>query len=273
VHGPTTEIYAHGRVETRDAMREKAERGDVAGGQNYGYDNRRLGAHVERVVVPGHADVVQRIFRSVAAGHGFCRIAKGLNAFAIPSPTGRGWAISRVRERVMRELYRGRQVYGKTRWERRRGTKRKVDMPESEWIVREFSAQRIVDESLWEEAHRHPGQDPAGARCHPMSPRANAGRRARDTVSPARRTDVGSRSSPGTPRRVAQAAPADPPGGAPTAPHRLRLMPKITEGGRWCEFSRKASYETLLEGSEYGAPGRKPSLLSGLQTVGESGIG
>ena len=154
MHGPTTEIYAHGRVETRDAMREKAERGDVAGGQNYGYDNRRLGAHVERVVVPGHADVVQRIFRSVAAGHGFCRIAKGLNAFAIPSPTGRGWAISRVRERVMRELYRGRQVYGKTRWERRRGTKRKVDMPESEWIVREFSAQRIVDESLWEEAHR-----------------------------------------------------------------------------------------------------------------------
>ncbi len=139
---------------TRDAMRRKAERGHVAGGTVYGYTNQRVADHVERVPVPAQAEVIRRIFRDVAKGDGFCRIAKGLNAEGIPSPTRRGWAISGVRELVMRELYRGRQVYGRTRWERRKGTKRKVQVPASEWLTAEVPALRIVDEALWEAAHR-----------------------------------------------------------------------------------------------------------------------
>lgn len=139
---------------TRDAMRRKAERGHVAGGLVYGYTNERVADHVERVVHPTQADVIRGIFRAIASGDGFCRIAKGLNAKGIPSPTGRGWAISGVREIVFRELYRGRQVYGKTRWERRKGTKKKIQTPESEWLIAEVPSLRIVDEPLWAAAHR-----------------------------------------------------------------------------------------------------------------------
>ena len=139
---------------TRDAMRRKAERGHVAGGAVYGYENRRVADHVERTINPIQADVIRRIFRDVATGDGFCRIAKRLNGEGIPSPTRAGWAISGVREMVMRDLYQGLQVYGKTRWERRRGTKHKIRMPESEWITVEVPSLRIVDEALWRAAHR-----------------------------------------------------------------------------------------------------------------------
>ena len=56
------------------------------------------------MINPPQADLVQRGFREIAAGDGFCRIAKRLNAEGIPSPTRRGWAISGVRKIVMREL-------------------------------------------------------------------------------------------------------------------------------------------------------------------------
>jgi site-specific DNA recombinase len=139
---------------TRDAMRRKAERGHVAGGRVYGYDNQRVGDHIERMINPGQADVVRRIFREIAEGRGFTRVAKGFTAEGIPSPyPGRGWAATGVREMVFRDLYRGQQVYGKTRWERRAGTKRKIQVPEAEWSIVETPTLRIVDEALWRAAH------------------------------------------------------------------------------------------------------------------------
>ena len=143
------------RQRTRDAMRRKAERGHVAGGVVFGYDNARIGDHVERVVNPEQAEVIRRIFREIAAGAGFTRIAKRLNAEGIPSPRPKkhGWATSGVREIVLRETYRGRLTYGKTRWEDRHGTKRKIDVPASEWLTLEAPALRIVDEALWGQAH------------------------------------------------------------------------------------------------------------------------
>src|SRR5262249_5578579 len=82
------------------------------------------------------------------------RIARRLNAEGVPSPRSRrhGWATSGIREIAMRDLYRGRLVYGRTRWEDREGTKRKVDTPPSEWITVEAPELRIVDETLWTQA-------------------------------------------------------------------------------------------------------------------------
>jgi len=45
-------------------------------------------------------------------------------------------------------------VYGKTRWERRGGTKRKIQVPEAEWSIVETPALQIVDATLWQAAHR-----------------------------------------------------------------------------------------------------------------------
>jgi hypothetical protein len=61
--------------------------------------------------------VIRRIFREIAEGRGYAKVAQGLNANRVPCPTGKRWPMTCVRELVFRELYRGRLVYGKTRWE------------------------------------------------------------------------------------------------------------------------------------------------------------
>jgi DNA invertase Pin-like site-specific DNA recombinase len=73
-----SEMEREGAVQrTRDAMRRKAERGHVAGGQVYGYRNERAGDHVERVPLPAEADVILRILRAIAAGNGSARSPSG----------------------------------------------------------------------------------------------------------------------------------------------------------------------------------------------------
>ncbi len=152
------------RQRTRDALHRKASRGHVAGGITYGYRNREItrpGAdgrpvrdHVVREIHPEQADVIRRIFTMAADGLGFSRIAKRLNAEAVPCPRGpRGWATSGVREMLLRDLYRGRVVWGKTRWADKGGTKVKVDVPANEWLVREAPELRIVPEAMWRAAH------------------------------------------------------------------------------------------------------------------------
>ena len=152
------------RQRTRDAMQRKASRGHVAGGIVYGYRNREITRpgtdgrpirdHVVREIHPEQAAVIRRIFTLAAEGCGFSKIAKRLNAEAVPCPRGRrGWATSGVREMLFRDLCRGRVVYGKTRWVDKGGTKVKVDAPESDWLVREDAALRIIPEDLWRAAH------------------------------------------------------------------------------------------------------------------------
>lgn len=157
-----------GRARTRDALARKAERGHVPGGKVYGYVNRVIGStgasgpavrdHVEREIDPVQAEIVRRIFHEVAAARGFSRIAKLLNAERIPAPRpNRGWAKTGVRELVFRDLYRGRVIWGKTRWVYRGGRKVKEDRPESEWIVREMPDLRIITDAEWDAAHARIG--------------------------------------------------------------------------------------------------------------------
>src|SRR5215470_1665327 len=148
------------RTRTREALRRKAGRGHVAGGTVYGYRNREvLGSggkrdHVERDIVPEEAALIRRIFEEIAQGWGFCRIAKRLNAEGVPCIAhGRGWATSAIREIALRDLYRGRLVWGKTRWVDRGGTKVKEDRPEFEWLVLDQPSLRIIPEELWQRAH------------------------------------------------------------------------------------------------------------------------
>jgi site-specific DNA recombinase len=86
---------------TYDAMRRKAERGHVAGGIVYGYDNVRVGDHIERQVDPAEAQVIRRIFQLAADGYGLVRTAKILTAEGITPPResrrAQGWAASAIR--------------------------------------------------------------------------------------------------------------------------------------------------------------------------------
>jgi len=58
-----------------------------------------------------------------------------------------------VREMVFRDLYRGRIVYGRTRWVDRGGTKVKRPCPPSEWVTIEAPDLRLVSEELYQAAH------------------------------------------------------------------------------------------------------------------------
>jgi site-specific DNA recombinase len=114
------------RQRTYDAMARKARAGHVTGGRVFGYDNVEIvdaaGArsHVERRINEPEAAVVRRIFELCAAGTGYTRITKLLNAERSPSPRpqhGRpaGWTPSTVNEMLHRSLYRGEVTWNKTR--------------------------------------------------------------------------------------------------------------------------------------------------------------
>jgi DNA invertase Pin-like site-specific DNA recombinase len=105
-----------GRQRTKDAMVRKARQGHVAGGTVYGYRNVRHADHVTREIEPTEAGIIRRLFAACAAGKGFVRIAKMLNAEGVPGPRGRSWAPTAIREMLYRDLYAGRIVYGRTRW-------------------------------------------------------------------------------------------------------------------------------------------------------------
>jgi DNA invertase Pin-like site-specific DNA recombinase len=138
---------------TRETMRRKAERGEVAGGKVYGYVNVGVQGRRDREIVPEQAAVIRRIFQDVADGRGFAKIAQGLNAEGIPCPRGTCWAMTGVREMVFRHLYRGRVVYGKTKRLDPGQAKSRERLPQSEWITREAPHLRIVDDALWQAAH------------------------------------------------------------------------------------------------------------------------
>src|SRR5688572_13644028 len=101
-------------------MVRKARAGHVTGGKVFGYDNVRVDGHVERRINETQADVIRRIFTMCAAGTGYSRIAKQLNAErnAAPRPQQNrpaGWSPSTIYEVLHRPLYRGEVVWNKTR--------------------------------------------------------------------------------------------------------------------------------------------------------------
>jgi len=137
------------RTRTRETMRRKAQEGHVAGGTVFGYRNVRDNSHVSRVVNEQEAAAVRRIFELCANGLGYLKIRQVLNAEGAPAPTPRrdrprGWTASSIREVLHRNLYRGRVVYGKTRWQDREGTKIMMELPAAEAAVRELFAEHVL---------------------------------------------------------------------------------------------------------------------------------
>ena len=146
------------QLKTGAALRKKAKQGHVACGKVYGYRNVKQGVvgdrhtHVLREIDLAEAQVVRRIFEMTASGLGLLKIATTLRAEGVRSPRGGGWGTTSLAAVLNRELYRGRVIYGKTA-KPQRGTKKKVKVPESGWVVREQPELRIVPEGLWLAAH------------------------------------------------------------------------------------------------------------------------
>jgi site-specific DNA recombinase len=153
------------QTRTREAMRRKAERGEVAGGRVLGYTNvRQPGGPVLRVVNAAEAAIVRRIFDLCAQGRGLLKTARTLNAEGVENPSGQdrsraskrvgSWSTSGLRAILHRELYRGRIVYGATQNDYRGGKRIKVPPLAGEApIVLEQPELRIVSQELWQAAH------------------------------------------------------------------------------------------------------------------------
>ena len=152
------------RQRTYDAMLRKARAGHVTGGRVFGYDNVEVltgdgkRSHVLRQINPTEAAIVRRIFEMSAAGTGYTRIAKELNAEGAPAPRAQrgrpsSWGPSSVHEVLRRPLYRGEIVWNRTRKRDRWGQHRQSMREGAEWLHVDAPSLRIVPEAVWLKVH------------------------------------------------------------------------------------------------------------------------
>src|SRR2546425_11870959 len=136
------------KVNTREALVEKARRGYFTGQATFGYDTVRVGDHSERVINPEQAAVVRRIFQWYADGRGTKQIALALNAESVPGPRGGKWSKESVSTMVGNSLYIGLLIYGRSRGVEAGGStkKREATAPEG---TTPMPALRIIDEGPW----------------------------------------------------------------------------------------------------------------------------
>jgi site-specific DNA recombinase len=165
-----------------DDLREKTHRGlegqalrkYSAGGKAYGFkgvpvfDPARADAHgiqaifgYKREIHPEQAEIVREIFQRTIDGDGLKGIASDLNARGIPAPGATWnrkkrrkdgkWLASAVRAILENELYTGRYVWNKSKWERdpESHQRKRVERPESEWVVNEMPELAIVSKESW----------------------------------------------------------------------------------------------------------------------------
>jgi hypothetical protein len=150
VKGLIDEAFLDGlREKTRRGMLGQVRRGFSAGGHPYGYRSETTPDGHRRIVQPGEAEVVRRIFTMYAEGSSPRSIAKRLNDEGVPPPRwragrpSRGWTPATIHgQRRMalgilnNPVYAGRLVWGRTRKVRHPDTGRRVwrPRPVDDWV-------------------------------------------------------------------------------------------------------------------------------------------
>ena len=147
-----------------DDLREKTHRGLTgralaklsAGGRPYGYRSISRAEGVQWEPDPDTAPVVVGIFERYVNGKSPRAIAAELNARGIPSPRGGTWAYTAINPTdkggiLANEVYLGRVVWNRTRWVKDpdTGIRKRLERPQSDWIVYEDDSLRIVPQTLW----------------------------------------------------------------------------------------------------------------------------
>ena len=149
---------------TRRGLRGRVEAGKSGGGNSYGYDVVRSLAQDgepvrgDRTINEQQAAIVRRIFGEYAAGNSPRAIAKTLNDKDVAGPSGKGWGPSTIHGNRQRgtgilnnELYVGKLVWNRLRYIKDPETGKRVSRlnAESEFIVQDVPALRIVEDDLW----------------------------------------------------------------------------------------------------------------------------
>lgn len=142
---------------TREHLETKARKGFVTGGKCYGYDNERVGDHVEHRINEAEAAIVREVFEAKASGDGYKIIAKRLNQRGITPPVagkrGSGsWAPTMIFRMLRNERYTGAVLWGKHAKTYKGGTKVRLMSAVEDRIRTERAELRIVPQELWERA-------------------------------------------------------------------------------------------------------------------------
>lgn len=121
------------------------------------------------VIDPPAAEIVRSIFEMYKCGMGYIRIAKELNKRQIPPPgiyktmqginyknpnsqgaSSKQWRDSTVRYILHHEVYTGAVIQGKSKNLSYKNKKR-IKLPENEWIIVHDMHEPIIDKALWED--------------------------------------------------------------------------------------------------------------------------
>lgn len=156
------------RKQTHRGLEGRALGGFWTGGRCYGYatvteENPPDREHPRKrsVIDPIQAALVVRVFRLFADGTSLKKIASTLNDEGLAAPNdggrgnknGHGWGHTTIRAMLCNERYLGRFVWNQAKYVRVSGKKnrRRVERPESEWVVREYPELVIVPKDLWDD--------------------------------------------------------------------------------------------------------------------------
>jgi len=105
-------------------------------------------------IEPREAAVVLRVFQSFADGLPLHRIVRVLNTEGVPGrfKTAKGWSPATVSRILDNEKYVGRWVWNRSESRRdpRTGRRRRFVKADTEWVVKQDDALRIVPQALWE---------------------------------------------------------------------------------------------------------------------------
>lgn len=143
---------------TKRGLTGRALAGASAGGLPFGY---RVTSTGQRSVEEVQAAVVRRIFEEFAAGSTPREIAAGLNAGGMATARGGSWCMTSIYGDVRRgigilanPIYIGRQIWNRSKWTKHpdSGRRRRIELPEAEWIITDHPELAIVSEALWEAA-------------------------------------------------------------------------------------------------------------------------
>ncbi len=141
------------------------ERGFTVGEATYGFRSVPVGTiRIDKkgrprpdgyrmTIDPREAAIILRIFSAFADGRSESSIVRELNSEGVAGrrKTHSGWSPATVHRMLRNEKYAGRWVWNKseTRRDPRSGRRRQFPKPESDWIVTDDEALRIVPPELW----------------------------------------------------------------------------------------------------------------------------
>ena len=141
------------------------ERGFSVGERTFGYRSLPVGSMrmdkkgrprpdgYRMEIEPREASVVLRIFQEFGDGQSVCAIVRQLNDEGVSGcfRSGKGWFPATLSRIMRNENYVGRWIWSRreTRRDPKTGRRKQFPKPESEWIIREDEALRIVPQALW----------------------------------------------------------------------------------------------------------------------------